>query len=69
MSNRYWNTLLETVNSFILKVYISEQTGVSMQHENVFQIEIEAQCSFNKDSGGLEFLSPLSYHRGVWNVC
>ena len=31
-----------------------------MQHESVFQIEIETQCSFNKDSGGLEFLSPFS---------
>ena len=31
-----------------------------MQHESIFQIaEIETQCSFNKDSGGLEFLSPF----------
>ena len=31
-----------------------------MQHESVFQIEIETQFSFNKDSGGLEFLNPFS---------
>ena len=42
-----------------------------MQHESVFQFEnktiatqiekpIETKCSFNKDSGDLEFLSPFS---------
>ena len=52
-------------------MFCNNKLGYPCSMERVFQIvkQIETQSSFNKDSGGPEFLSPFSYHRDVWNVC